>query len=378
MKILAFLLIVILLSACPKTATGTDVSSKVIDRLGRPVTNAAVNIYWLKSVTKGDVREVSLVKLISDRNGIVKGSYEEKSIPVGEDIWVKLFKDGYSGYTSTGLAPEFVLEREFGDSHVRRIAALKGQAQISELRELLAGRFDDSDHDLNELIFVEEHLFRPALRALVTDPKIGMEAGQILAFIGVPEDVRLVVDNAPPPKKELFKDRWAYHVVSALLEPTTEKEWAFLRGCAMDAYEDAWVDAGAIVALKLIASPRSQQLLRDVGKINVDRADSIKSAIQYIESAPPRLTDEDIIAAGKKVAQAIKIGKWQGNKKPQFNAKEDKALVKCEFIAGRDLLVHTATFHKVDGKWNLRGVRETLQAMLALPLKSAGASEEKP
>ena len=43
---------------------------------------------------------------------------------------------------------------------------------------------------------------------------------------------------------------------------------------------------------------------------------------------------------------------------PRFN----KALIPCEFIAGRDLLIHTATFHKVDGRWKLRGVRETMQA----------------
>jgi len=77
------------------------------------------------------------------------------------------------------------------------------------------------------------------------------------------------------------------------------------------------------------------------------------------------LSDEDIVVAGRKVAQVIKIGKWQGNKPPQYNEKKDKALVACEFIAGRDLLVHTATFHKVDGKWRLRGVRETMQALLA-------------
>ena len=72
-----------------------------------------------------------------------------------------------------------------------------------------------------------------------------------------------------------------------------------------------------------------------------------------------------MVAAGKKVAQAIKIGQWQGNEPPQFNEKKDKALVACEFIAGRDLLIHTATFHMVDGRWRLRGVRETMQALLA-------------
>ena len=34
---------------------------------------------------------------------------------------------------------------------------------------------------------------------------------------------------------------------------------------------------------------------------------------------------------------------------------------------GYDLLIHTATFHRVEGVWKLRGVRETLQAYLATP-----------
>ena len=69
------------------------------------------------------------------------------------------------------------------------------------------------------------------------------------------------------------------------------------------------------------------------------------------------------------MAQAIKIGDWQENKKPRFNDNGDKALIDCEFIAGRDLLIHTATFHKVGDVWKLRGVRETMQALLASPPK---------
>src|SRR5204863_7799723 len=119
----------------------------------------------------------------------------------------------------------------------------------------------------------------------------------------------------------LFEDRWAYSVVCAVLEPATEKEWTFLRNCAMNDYDDLWVDAGAIRTLKLIASPKSKQVLKEVGEKNKDRADSVEAAIKYIESAPAPLLDEDVVAAAKKVAQAIKIGKWQGNKPPQFNEK---------------------------------------------------------
>jgi hypothetical protein len=152
-----------------------------------------------------------------------------------------------------------------------------------------------------------------------------------------------------------------------LLEPATEKEWAFLRSAALNKYDDRWVDAGAINALKLIASPRSLQILREAGKTNRERAEYVEHAIQYIESAPPSLSDEDLATAGKKVAEAIRIGDWKGNKEPRFNEAGDKALVDCHFIAGRYLLVYTATFHKVGGRWKLRGVRETMQALLAEP-----------
>jgi hypothetical protein len=254
----------------PAAVSAADVSAKVVDRLGRPVTNALVDIHWLKSVSKGDVRRIALVKLVSDRNGIVKGTYDETSVPSGEDIWVEVSKDGYSGYDKPGLRPEFVLERNFDAADVRRIATLDGKAQVNELRELLAGNFnfEHFGEGLDELVFVQEHRFRPALRALISDPRVGTAAGQLLAFIGLPDDVRLFVDHAPPPKKELLEDRWAYGVVCALLAPTTEKEWAFLVSCALNKYDDLWVEAGAIQTLKLIASPRSKQILIEVGKTN--------------------------------------------------------------------------------------------------------------
>jgi hypothetical protein len=369
--------VLLLLAIRPATLCAAHVSAKVIDRLGRPVTNAVMDIHWLKSVSEHDVRRVGLAKLVSDRNGIARGTYDESSIPPGEDLRVEVSKTGYSGYTTTGLRAEFVLEREFGAADLRRIAALDGEAQVNELRELLAGKLNDSGQGLYEGVFVQEHKFRSALRALISDPKVGTAAGEILAFVGVPDDVRLFINHAPPPKRKLFEDRWAYGVVCALLEPATEKEWAFLRNCAMNEYDDRWVDAGAIQILKLIASPRSKQLLKEVGENNKDRADSVEVAVKYIESTPASLSDEDVVVAGKRVAQAIRIGKWQGNKAPQFNEKKDKALVACEFIAGRDLLIHTATFHKVDGIWRLRGVRETMQALLARAPESDAKSDEK-
>jgi hypothetical protein len=303
-----YLALLLFLLARPAMLPAAEVTAKVIDRLGRPITDAVVDIHWLKSVTSNDVRKIDLVKLVSDRNGIVKGKYDGASIPPGKDIWVEVSKAGYSGYSTTGLQAELVLDREYGTADLRRIAALDGKPQIGELRELLAGDFASSGPGLDEEVFAHEHNFRPALRALISDPKVGTAAGQLLAFIGVPDDVRLFIDHAPPPtKREQFEDRWAYGIVCAVLEPSTEKEWTFLRDCAVNDYNDLWVDAGAIRTLKLIASPKSKQVLKEVAEKNTDRAASIEDAIKYIETGPAPLSDEDIVIAGKKVAQAINI-----------------------------------------------------------------------
>jgi hypothetical protein len=362
------------------------VTTKIIAPLGRPISNAVVNIYWFKSVSTNDVRQIDLVKLISDRNGIVKGIYDEKSVPKGRDIWAEVSKDGYSGYGTTEWQPEFVLKRKFKPADVDRIASLQGAAQVRELRELLAGDFEYGleDPSLEELVFAHEHTLRPALRALVRDPRVGTKAGGELAFIGVPDDIRLFLEYVPSPKTNPSDNGWAYDVAAALLEPATAREWTFLHNCAINDYDDLWAVNGAIQSLKLIASPKSKQFLEEAGRRDSNPncsasayVDDIQAAIKYIESGPAPLSDEDLVVAGQKVAQAIKIGKWKGNKPPQYNDEKDKALITCEFIDGRDLLFHIATFHKVDGKWRLRGVREMKQVLLATAPETDSQPDEK-
>jgi hypothetical protein len=342
-----------------------NVSAKVIDKLGRPVANVVLDVHWLKSVSKDDVRSIPLVKLVSDKNGLAKGKYDETAIPQDEHVWVEISKPGYVTYSSSELDPEFVLKRKFDDADLARIAGLDGRAQVDEVREVLAGSFGDSGYGLDDCVFVHEQKFRPPLRALVSDPHVGISAGQLLAFIGVPDDIRHFLEHAPAPKPEPFENRWAYRIASALLEPATEKEWEFLRNCAANEYDDLWVDAGAIQTLKLIALPRCRQILEEVEARNETRADLIEGAIKYIESKPLSFSDLDLVIAGNQVAQAIKTGKWRGNKPPRFNENGDKALVECEFIEERCEFIYTATFHKIDGVWRLRGVRETMQGLLA-------------
>ena len=356
-------LLLLLVRAAP--ASAAEVSAKVVDQLGRPVAGAVVEVYWMKPVAHGDFSDVSLLKMVSDASGAIKGTYDDKAVAAGESVWAKVSKEGYGGFSTSELLPEYVLSREFGPADLKRVAGLEGPPQVEELRELLAGDVGDSGVSFYEQVFVLEHRFRPALRELIQDAKVGRAASQVLGFIGAPEDVRLIVEKAPAPKQEFFENRWAYGVVTALLEPATEKEWAFLRSCALNELDDRWVDAGAIQTLKLIASPQSLQILKEVKQANSERATEADAAIRYIESKPPDLSDEDLVAAGKTVAQAIRLGKWKENRKPRYNEKGDKALVDCVFIDGVDMLVYTATFHKVDGRWKLRGVRETMQALLA-------------
>ena len=345
-------------------AFSTEISTRVIDGLGRPVANATVSIRWYKSTPGKGEEQVVRIKMVSDTNGIAKATFDGEPISEGDVVRVNVSKVGYRG-GEIGLLPEYVLNRVVGPADVECVAANHGETQINELRELLAGDFLGSESGLDKLVFAREHEFRPALRALITDVKVGSVASYLLSFICFPEDVQLIVNHAAAPKKEEYSDnRWAYYVVSALLEPATEREWNFLWSCARNEYEDRWVDAGAIRTLMLIASPRSHQILKEVIESNKDRADYIKQALQYIESVPPSLSDEDVIAAGKKVAEAIRIGKWEGNRQPLFNAKGDMALIDCAFMAGEDEVIHTATFHRQSGKWKLRGVRETNQAFI--------------
>ena len=120
----------------------------------------------------------------------------------------------------------------------------------NELRELLV-----NDHQRLivlrrwDSIFYHEGQFRPLIRAFLRDDKARENAQEVLALIGDPDDLRLVVRLAPHFKGGPFSNRWAYRVATALLEPRTEYEWAFLRACALNHYDDRWVDAGGIQTL---------------------------------------------------------------------------------------------------------------------------------
>ena len=56
----------------------------------------------------------------------------------------------------------------------------------------------------------------------------------------------------------------------------------------------------------------------------------------------------------------------------------DKALIDLVFLTSEDRLIYTATFHKIDGLWRLRGVRETLQQFMMRIVEPAGPPFDLP
>lgn len=349
---------------------GAEFSAKISDGLGRPLSGVTFEVEIPRKGDDGKIQKTEWLKLTSNSNGVVKGSYDEEVLPDGKSMSVYVSKDGYESY-STDLKTEYLLRRTFSPKDVRRISRLKGEARRSELKELLAGDFQAEDQrereSLNESVFYYGSRFRPALQSLVGDKDVGTAASELLAFIGLPDDLRLIVKNAPAPQGELFRDRWVYMVVSALVEPTSKEEWAFLKRCALGEYQDGWVDAGAIKTLRLIASSQACDILEEVRKQKPVRSRSVENALDYIKSNPASLASTNLAEVARRVAEAIKVGEWQGAKEPRFNEDDDMALIDCEFIAGRDLLIYTATFHKVGDSWKFRGARETMQALLARP-----------
>lgn len=252
----------------------------------------------------------------------------------------------------------------------------------AELRAMLESREPSlrPQHKWDSVFYFEERT-RPLLRRFLRDGRLFKAAAEALALIGDPDDLRLIIRIAPRPRPDPFENRWAYQVASALLEPRSEKDWAFLRACAVDEYDDRWVDAGAIQTLKLIGSQRSLEILREVKQQNAHRARTLAYAIEYVQSNPPPLRSPTVEDLATKLAKIIKIGEWDRNRQPRYNERGDKALVDLVFSTSEDRLTYTATFHNIDGVWRLRGVRETLQELvmrLAVPATGEGEIPSPP
>ena len=229
--------------------------------------------------------------------------------------------------------------------------------QVDALRKVLedCGNF----HELAEWIFVDEARLRAPLRALINDAKVGDRALRILALIGEPADVDLMM-HRPPNGQGFTEDRWRYPIVSTLLQPRSESEWEFLRKAAISD-KDRWVDFGAILALQFNHSSRSERILEEAAVNNPHRAGTVARALEFIHTNPPPFEGKDLEALGSRVASALEFANWKKNEAPVYNRARSKGIVRITLVIGVDCLTYTATFHRVGDRWILRGVRETLQ-----------------
>lgn len=262
----------------------------------------------------------------------------------------------------SALAQPWECQLQIGDPEVFRIAQLQGVDQQVALRELLSTR-----KNVTEAVFYYGDRLRPALRLLLRDGIVGHNVAGLLAFIAEPEDIKLIIGMPPPPQKPIFANRWAYGVSCSLLEPTSEEEWAFLRKCAINGFDDRWVDAGGIQSLKLLASPRSREILEEAQRINAYRERTAVRALEYLNSKPAPLTGPKLQPLAALIAQALSVGEWKGNSAARCDETGSKALVDFTFEGADDHFIYTATFHRLDTNWMLRGVRETMQTMVGHP-----------
>lgn len=169
-------------------------------------------------------------------------------------------KPGYAGSSTFSPESVVVLKHEFRLEDLDRIASLRGLAQVRELREILGGEIKGDQRAFDTQIFQQASLFRSSLLERVKDPKSRAAAGQLLAMIGMPEDLRFFL-SLPPPPDSGNSNQWCYMIATALFDPQTEPEWAFLRRCADNEFGNLWVDTGAIETLRYLASPKSLAIL---------------------------------------------------------------------------------------------------------------------
>jgi hypothetical protein len=342
----------LLLASC-SGLSAAEFSVQIVDGLSRPVPGVHV-VVSCRSHRQEDVD----LHLQSAHDGIVHASYDAA---LCSPDWVSVEKPGYQSFFS-GFRRRYVLLRQFDPEELLRVIKLEGDEQQQELRELLAGDFSRDGSRFGDLVFYHEARLRPLLRTLVHDPEVTGPARDLLASIGVSEDLNLILQLASSSVSAGLPARWRYVTATALVNPDTEDEWLFLRRCALNEFDDRWVGAGAIQTLKLTGSARSRTVLEEAQRKNKAQASRISNALDYIKSNPRPLADSDLKALAKRVGKALALGKWEGNGPPQFNEAADKALIDLRFQTSADLLVYTATFHRREGRWELRGAHETYQA----------------
>lgn len=349
-------------------AHAEDFSTRVVDALGKPVAGVSVRVEVLCDKPGDQVDVVVLGDFTTDANGAVKGSYKPAPSCKGGFVDVAFEKDGYAGYSDTQFKAEYVLRKAARGNDLARLASLHGEPQRSALRDLLvAEREQDGERALEDFLLQHTSKIHDAFLALMNDDHAGEPARHLISILALPEDMARMLPVVPRPSAAgAFDDRWIYGAVTGLVEPTTDTEWKLLEQAAFGDYDDGWVDYGAIQSLRLNASARSRAILAQVPKHNREREKTIQRALAYIDAGAKPVSDPDIAAAGAKAAKAVGLSGWRGNGEPRYSEDHQTGLIEARFIIDRDLLVYTATFHRVGNEWRLRAMRETMQALLAM------------
>ncbi len=345
-----------------KTLPGLDFSFQVVDGQGRPVSGVVLRVECSEP-------NAAPIRAETDHQGVARGTYD---VAVCEPVIVSLAKEGYEAYGS-GFRQRYVLRRKLDrGAELARILKLDDSIQLEGLREILSSDASRNREALTDGIFYHEARLRAKLLTLAQEPMVAEAARNFLAMIAVPEDVRFIMDLPTPTGSRAFEERWRYAVATALVGSTDSGAEKFLRRCALNQYGDRWVDAGAIQTLMLTGTATSRKILEEARRQNTFQTARIDRALAYLDSAPAPLSGGDLPLLAERVADAIRIGKWQGNSPPRFNAAGDKALVQLTFQTGSDRLGYEATLHKVDRMWTLRAARQTHQAfapMITAPIR---------
>jgi hypothetical protein len=340
-----------------------EISTRVVDGLNRPIQAANFEVTYRRMSQNGKYEHVVIAKLITDTDGWARGHYDRKAAG-SNDLWFRAAKEGYTSDTCSCFQSKVVLMRSFPTSAVDRLLQLGLNDQARELKELMAGSLRGDS--LEERIFFYGDRLRQALRVLAIDQQIDSTAILAIASIGMPEDLDWVADHLPTPTGERRNDRWIGKVVASMVAPASEQAWSLLRDCAMGERYRGIAGEDAVRSLKFIASPRSRRILDEVLARSPELAESVRDAIDYIDSRPRPLEDRDLLALSDRVASLINRDLRHQNRPPTYNQRGDKAAVVLNFMDGRDLYRWDAVFHLEDKVWRFRGASETAHATLAV------------
>ena len=141
---------------------------------------------------------------------------------------------------------------------------------------------------MSEAVFYRERDLRPGLRALIHDQHAGDLAREFLLIIAVPEDIRFLLQSAAPQSHGAGARNWATELTSAMLDPSTEAEWDFLRKCAFGEAAQAGATFGAIAAMRLNGTARAVQILKEIPESKEatfqSRAEAAREALKKLHA----------------------------------------------------------------------------------------------